>query len=90
LYFVYELSFILTEMYVAMLEVAGREVAAAPLKLVFISYTHGMEDDLPLPGGQELLPEGDVLIHLGDFAIDSGPVQQYQQRYDTWLSKQPY
>jgi Icc-related predicted phosphoesterase len=85
-----ELSILLPGMPGTVVEDDGREVAAAPLKLVVVSDTHGMEDDLPLPDGQVLLPEGDVLIHLGDFAIDNGPVQEYLQRFDAWLSKQPH
>jgi Icc-related predicted phosphoesterase len=84
------MSFVLPKMPGTVLEDDGREVAAAPLNLVVISDTHGMEDDLPLPDGQELLPEGDVLLHLGDFAIDNGPIQEYLQRFDTWLAKQPH
>jgi Icc-related predicted phosphoesterase len=37
------------------------------LRLVVISDTHGFESQLEVP-----LPDGDVLLHLGDFAKDNG------------------
>ena len=38
------------------------------------------------------LPDGDVLLHLGDFAIDRGGVARRNalDRFDTWLSQQPH
>jgi Icc-related predicted phosphoesterase len=36
------------------------------LRLVVVSDTHGFESQLELP-----LPDGDVLLHLGDFAVDN-------------------
>ena len=38
-----------------------------------------------------LLPEGDVLLHLGDFAVDGGTQKQRLAilEFDEWLSRQP-
>ena len=61
----------------------------ATLRIIVVSDTHGFEEQL-LPNEQDTLPDGDVLLHLGDFAIDRGPVNQYLQKFDVWLSKQPH
>mmetsp|Transcript_46493 Transcript_46493/g.140862 ORF Transcript_46493/g.140862 Transcript_46493/m.140862 type:complete len:878 (-) Transcript_46493:1543-4176(-) len=40
----------------------------------------------------ESLPDGDILLHLGDFAID-GPDRQMRKalgKFDEWLSRQPH
>ena len=61
-----------------------------PLRIVVISDTHGFEESLT-PGGT-LLPKGDILLHLGDFAID-GPLKKKNkaiERFDEWLSQQPH
>ena len=58
------------------------------LRLVVISDTHGYEESLT-PNGKPL-PEGDILLHLGDFAID-GSVRKKREalrRFDDWLSTQ--
>ena len=41
---------------------------------------------------QPMLPQGDVLLHLGDFAIDAKGRQRYDalNRFDAWLSAQPH
>ena len=61
-----------------------------PLRIVVISDTHGFEESLTPRG--TLLPKGDILLHLGDFAID-GPVRKKNkaiERFDEWLSRQPH
>lgn len=69
---------------------ANGETANAPLIMVVVSDTHGMEDDIPLSSGQDVLPDADMLLHLGDFAIDDGPVQECLRKFDLWLAKQPH
>ena len=61
-----------------------------PLRIVVISDTHGFEESLTPRG--TLLPRGDILLHLGDFAID-GPLKKKNkaiERFDEWLSRQPH
>ena len=67
------------------------------LRLVVVSDTHGFEDQLTSP-----LPDGDVLLHLGDFAMDTivmntaGGNKSRRSRhdnsqlknFDAWLAKQ--
>jgi len=38
------------------------------------------------------LPDGDVLLHLGDFAIDASSIKKRDalQRFDKWLAQQPH
>jgi len=62
----------------------------APLRLVVISDTHGYEEGLT-PGGTTL-PEGDILLHLGDFAIDSSikKTKKAIEKFDAWLARQPH
>lgn len=51
------------------------------MKLVIVSDTHGLHD-------QVTLPQGDVLIHCGDCTNDAG---QYALRsFLGWMEKQPY
>jgi len=61
-----------------------------PLRLVIISDTHGYEEQLT-PNGTTL-PPGDVLLHLGDFAIDGSIKMKAKAiaRFDAWLSLQPH
>jgi hypothetical protein len=61
-----------------------------PLRLVVISDTHGYEEGLT-PGGSTL-PKGDILLHLGDFAIDSSIKKKKKaiERFDAWLARQPH
>lgn len=73
-----------------------------PVRLVCISDTHGFEESLTnttaAAGAKaSTLPEGDVLIHCGDFA--PGPIypegrrlsaETYQERFDAWLAAQPH
>ena len=66
------------------------DTGIAPLTMVVVSDTHGFQDDLPLPNGRDVLPDADILLHLGDFAIDDGPVQDHLQKFDQWISKQPH
>lgn len=61
-----------------------------PLRLVVISDTHGFEESLTPDGG--ILPDGDILLHLGDFAIDSSMKKKGKaiEKFDAWLARQPY
>jgi predicted phosphodiesterase len=63
--------------------------ATTSLRLVVISDTHGLEEQLPNP-----LPPGDVLLHLGDFTADgegrSNCVRQKLDDFGTWMAAQPY
>ncbi|CAB9505429.1 Metallophosphoesterase domain-containing protein 1 [Seminavis robusta] len=54
--------------------------------MVVVSDTHGFEKDLGV------LPQGDVLLHLGDFARDGPPwvKQNSLQLLDEWLAQQPH
>jgi Icc-related predicted phosphoesterase len=60
------------------------------IRLVVVSDTHGFEEKLTPGGG--LLPDGDILLHLGDFAIDSSMNRKKRaiQKFDSWLSRQPH
>jgi Icc-related predicted phosphoesterase len=42
--------------------------------------------------GDRQLPDGDILLHLGDFAIDRGGIARRNalDRFDKWLSLQPH
>jgi Icc-related predicted phosphoesterase len=61
-----------------------------PVRLVVISDTHGFEEQLTKDGGT--LPQGDVLLHLGDFAIDSSMAKKNKaiKKFDEWLARQPF
>jgi hypothetical protein len=54
------------------------------LRLVVISGTHGYESQLG-----EALPQGDVLLHLGDFSKASNNSFSIE-RFDAWLAQQPH
>lgn len=60
------------------------------VRLVVVSDTHGYEEKVT-PNGT-LLPPGDILLHLGDFAIDSSMNRKKKaiQRFDGWLARQPH
>eukprot|EP00038_Savillea_parva_P016149 m.16144 g.16144 ORF g.16144 m.16144 type:complete len:300 (-) comp3356_c0_seq2:90-989(-) len=74
---------------------AEREVVCAPtadnktpqppntLRLVCVSDTHARHDELPSP-----LPNGDVLIHAGDFSSmgEAGQIEDFIQ----WMDSQPH
>lgn len=64
--------------------------SSGPVRLVVISDTHGFEEQLTKDG--DVLPEGDVLLHLGDFAIDSSTAKKNKalKKFDAWLARQPY
>jgi len=77
----------------------GRRIG--PLRLVVLSDTHGFHRQLG-----ERLPDGDVLIHLGDFSSSSEPsassspppssirtgLEKHEEPcdFDLWLSNQPH
>jgi Icc-related predicted phosphoesterase len=68
-------------------EVANTITSA--LRLVVISDTHGFEDQLTVDGAT--LPDGDVLLHLGDFSVDrSSDEAAYLKKFDSWLAGQPH
>lgn len=63
------------------------------LKLVVVSDTHGFEGQLVDPEtSSDILPEGDILLHLGDFAKEGSFEQEMNslRAFDTWLAKQPH
>jgi predicted phosphodiesterase len=63
---------------------------ASSIRLVVVSDTHGFEQALT-PGKDETLPHGDILLHLGDFAVDHGPNKKAALlAFDAWLAKQPH
>mmetsp|Transcript_26850 Transcript_26850/g.57928 ORF Transcript_26850/g.57928 Transcript_26850/m.57928 type:complete len:1005 (+) Transcript_26850:131-3145(+) len=57
------------------------------LDIVVVSDTHGFEGQL----GDEL-PKGDVLLHLGDFALEGSSEKECRglSVFDKWLAKQPH
>eukprot|EP00977_Amphora_coffeiformis_P010428 scaffold2438_cov167-Amphora_coffeaeformis.AAC.4 len=62
---------------------------ASTIRLVVVSDTHGFEKSLT-PNG-EPLPPGDILLHLGDFAVDIGPRKKTSlKEFDAWLARQPH
>jgi Calcineurin-like phosphoesterase len=73
-------------------------VGLKTLQIVAISDTHGFEgqlvteslDDSGVRG--ELLPAGDVLFHLGDFALEGSPGAEKKalEAFDKWLAQQPH
>jgi hypothetical protein len=63
------------------------------LTMVVVSDTHGFEQQFSdLEGEHHILPEADLLLHLGDFAADG----TYEsciaglERFDEWLAVQPH
>ena len=72
-----------------LIESAENGLSIDTLKLVAVSDTHGFESQL-LDSANQILPMGDILLHLGDFAVD-GPFQGEKKRnFDIWLAKQPH
>ena len=65
---------------------ANSTTSGEALRVLVISDTHGMEEQLG-----DTLPQADVLIHLGDFSIDypKYKIKNALQRLDHWLAKQP-
>lgn len=57
------------------------------INIVAISDTHGFEGQLDHP-----MPEGDILLHLGDFALEGSHDTEHRglKAFDTWLAKQPH
>ncbi|VEU37784.1 unnamed protein product [Pseudo-nitzschia multistriata] len=57
------------------------------LDIVVVSDTHGFEGQL----GDDL-PKGDVLLHLGDFALEGSTEKESRglAAFDKWLAKQPH
>ena len=64
------------------------------LRIVVISDTHGFENTLTNNDDDQqdpsLLPAGDVLIHLGDFAVDGSKKKEHLKDFDNWLAQQPH
>lgn len=57
------------------------------LRVVVLSDTHGFESKLPE------LPTGDLLLHLGDFAVDRTSKNEMNRRldlFDEWLAQHPH
>ncbi len=71
-------------------DVPGSGENIGPIRLVVISDTHGYEESLTPRG--TVLPKGDILLHLGDFAIDSSLKKKNKaiEKFDLWLSRQPH
>ena len=69
---------------------SGGDGKNGSVRLVVISDTHGYEESLTPRG--TVLPKGDILLHLGDFAIDSSLKKKNKaiQKFDEWLSRQPH
>jgi len=60
------------------------------IKIVAISDTHGFEQQLTM--NEQLLPDGDVVLHCSDFALDGSYSDEYKglKAFDLWLAKQPH
>lgn len=58
------------------------------MRLVVISDTHGFHRTMGEPG-YPALPEGDVLIHCGDYSRDYGSAID-TERFAAWMSKQKH
>jgi hypothetical protein len=58
---------------------------SGPLRLVVISDTHGYEESLTPRG--TTLPDGDTLLHSGDFTLDSSIKKKNKaiEKFDAWL-----
>ena len=60
----------------------------AGVRVVLVSDTHGYHGTL-----EGRMPPGDVLVHAGDFSLDSGrrkKDREAQSSFDEWLAAQPY
>jgi hypothetical protein len=72
---------------------SANPIALDKLTIVAVSDTHGFEgqmtDPVTLNG---ILPDGDVLLHLGDFARDGSHETEFNglRAFDRWLAKQPH
>jgi Icc-related predicted phosphoesterase len=57
------------------------------LDIVVVSDTHGFEGQLG-----DNLPDGDVLLHLGDFALEGSHEKEFRglEAFDKWLAKQSH
>lgn len=55
------------------------------VRFVILSDTHGFEESMNSP-----LPEGDVLLHLGDFAMDGKKQKDGLEEFDRWWTSQPH
>ena len=71
------------------------------IQIVAVSDTHGYEsqllnddsiDENGALADNEILPSGDILLHLGDFALEGSPNMQREslKAVDNWLAKQPH
>jgi predicted phosphodiesterase len=64
------------------------------LTIVAVSDTHGLEGQLIVDpeSRSDILPDGDLLLHLGDFARDGSRETQQNGvlEFDSWLAKQPH
>ena len=70
------------------------EIKIDSLDIVAVSDTHGFEGQLIVDpeSSNDLLPDGDILIHLGDFARDGSKETQTKGlvKFDSWLARQPH
>eukprot|EP00980_Cylindrotheca_fusiformis_P004141 scaffold902_cov147-Cylindrotheca_fusiformis.AAC.6 len=63
------------------------------IKIVVVSDTHGFENQLTdSNNGTCNLPSGDVLVHLGDFALEGSHKTERRglRQFDLWLARQPH
>jgi predicted phosphodiesterase len=63
------------------------------LKMVVVSDTHGFESQLVGSNDEtEVLPDGDILLHLGDFALEGSYESEDKglKQFDLWLARQPH
>jgi len=61
--------------------------------MIVISDTHGFEYQLMDQGqSTSILPGGDILLHLGDFAVDGSKSDKERglAKFDQWLARQPH
>jgi len=58
----------------------------------WITTNHEEDDTMELISEENNIPHGDVLLHLGDFAIDGPkePRKRALEKFDAWLSEQPH
>jgi predicted phosphodiesterase len=69
------------------------DISLETLTLVVVSDTHGYEQQFEdQQDGSEILPDGDMLLHLGDFAVDGkhDMTKPALAKFDHWLAKQPH
>jgi Icc-related predicted phosphoesterase len=64
---------------------AAADTKKTALRIVAVSDTHGMERILT-----DAVPDGDILIHAGDYAHDGGKARHKYEALDKWLAGLPH